>query len=49
MDIERLQEMVDAMKRRQVQLWAFGVKLWNVVHFSEASWRMLDEAVVLGV
>jgi hypothetical protein len=35
-DTERLQEMVDAMKGRQVQLWTFGVKLWNVAHFSEA-------------
>ena len=46
---ERLQEMVDAMKRRQVQLWTFGVKRWNVAHFSEAYWRMLDKAIVLGV
>lgn len=47
-DAERLQEMVDAMKRRQVQLWTFGVKRWNVAHFSEAYWRTLDETVVLG-
>ena len=38
--------MVDAMKRRQVQLWTFGVKLWNVAHFSEGYWHMLDKAVV---
>jgi hypothetical protein len=35
MHMERLQEMAEAMKRRQVPLWTFDVKLWNVAHFSK--------------